>query len=362
MTPYAPHTPAPSGVGLFASPGPAAASPAGAPADAAGPPPAAGPPEPDPRHLLGLAGMPRATLVELLDQAARERERLAADPADATDLAGAVVVLAFAEDSTRTRVSFEIAARRLGAHVVAFAAAASSLNKGETLLDTLRVFEAMGVAIVVVRHPVSGTPAFLARQLAATGVVNAGDGTHEHPTQGLLDLLTLRDAWQGRFEGRRLAIVGDIAHSRVARSAIAGLRTLGATVRVCGPGPLIPAGIESLGCDVAPSLDQALAGADAVMALRIQNERMERGLLPSLGEYARLWGLTRERLERLAPHAVVLHPGPVNRGVELAAEVADSPRARILVQVANGVAVRVAVLRRCHAAVRAARARGAGPR
>jgi aspartate carbamoyltransferase catalytic subunit len=175
---------------------------------------------------------------------------------------------------------------------------------------------------------------------------------HEHPTQGLLDLLTLQDAWQGRFEGRRLAIVGDIAHSRVARSAIAGLTTLGAHVTVCGPGTLLPADVRELGCDVADTLGDALAGADGVMALRLQRERMETGLLPALSEYARLWGLTPERIERMATGGVVLHPGPVNRGVEMAHEVADGPRSRILEQVANGVAVRCAVLRRCAEAIR----------
>jgi aspartate carbamoyltransferase catalytic subunit len=232
-----------------------------------------------------------------------------------------------------------------------FASAASSLNKGETLLDTMRLFEAMGAALVVVRHPSSGAPAWLARQLNVIGVVNAGDGMHEHPTQGLLDLLTLHDAWDGRFEGRRLTIVGDIAHSRVARSAIAGLTTLGARVTVCGPGTLMPADVEQLGCDVAPSLDEALAGADAAMALRLQSERMEKGLLPSLGEYARTWGVNAARVSRMKPEAVVMHPGPMNRGVEITAEVADGARSVIFRQVENGVAVRCAVLMRCASAL-----------
>ncbi|HUK62655.1 MAG TPA: aspartate carbamoyltransferase catalytic subunit [Dongiaceae bacterium] len=306
----------------------------------------------DSRHFLGLEGLSREALLALLLESARERTWLAAGEPNRKDLAGVTIVLAFIEDSTRTRTSFEIAAQRLGANTVVFASAASSLNKGETLLDTVRLFEAMGAALVVVRHPSSGAPAWLARQLGTMGVVNAGDGMHEHPTQGLLDLLTLQDAWEGRFEGRRLAIVGDIAHSRVARSAIAGLTTLGTRVTVCGPGTLMPADVESLGCEVAASLDQALAGADAAMALRIQSERMEKGLLPSLGEYARLWGLSPRRVALMAPHAVVMHPGPVNRGVELAHEVADGPRSRILAQVANGVAVRCAVLKRCVDAIR----------
>src|SRR6185503_2546285 len=350
--------PTPPGAGIFST------SPAGTSAPTApgalGVPAAAmlglggpqAPPAADPRHFLALEGLSRPTLLALLADAAREREWLKLGEPNRRDLAGVTVVLAFIEDSTRTRTSFEMAAQRLGANTVVFASAASSLNKGETLLDTLRLFEAMGAGLVVVRHPSSGAPAWLARQLATIGVLNAGDGMHEHPTQGLLDLLTLKDAWQGRFEGRRLAIVGDIAHSRVARSAIAGLTTLGTSVTVCGPGTLIPADVEQLGCDVAPALDDALAGADAVMALRLQRERMETGLLPVGIEYARRWGLTPERIATLAPHGVVLHPGPVNRGVEMAHEVADGPRSRIFEQVANGVAVRCTVLRRCAEALR----------
>ena len=346
--------PTPPGAGIFSTSKATVAATApgdmGLPGLAAGgaPPRAAA----DPRHFLGLEGFSRPTLLGLLADAAREREWLRLGEPNRRDLAGVTVVLAFIEDSTRTRTSFEIAAQRLGANTVVFASAASSLNKGETLLDTLRLFEAMGAGLVVVRHPSSGAPAWLARQLASIGVLNAGDGMHEHPTQGLLDLLTLKDAWRGRFEGRRLAIVGDIAHSRVARSAIAGLTTLGTRVTVCGPGTLLPADVEQLGCDVSPTLEDALAGADAVMALRLQRERMETGLLPAIAEYARLWGLTPERVSLLAPDGVVLHPGPVNRGVEMAHEVADGPRSRILEQVSNGVAVRCAVLCRCAQALR----------
>ena len=306
----------------------------------------------DPRHFLALEGQSADTLLALLADSARWREWLARGEPNRDTLSGVTVVLAFIEDSTRTRTSFEIAAQRLGANTVVFSSAASSLNKGESLLDTVRLFEAMGAGLVVVRHPSSGAPAWLARQLDTMGVLNAGDGMHEHPTQGLLDLLTLQDAWEGRFEGRRLVIVGDIAHSRVARSAIAGLTTLGAQVTVCGPGTLMPADVEQLGCTVAQTLEGALEGADGVMALRIQRERMDKGLLPSLGEYARVWGLTPERVALMLPHAVVMHPGPVNRGVELAHEVADGPRSRILAQVANGVAVRCAVLERSADALR----------
>src|SRR5262245_57928706 len=348
--------PTPSGAGIFstseAAPG-ASTAPGtlGMPGLAAGAPVPAWPAA-DPRHFLGLEGLSRAAILTLLTDAAREREWLKLGEPNRRDLAGVTVVLAFIEDSTRTRTSFEIAAQRLGANTVVFASAASSLNKGETLLDTLHLFEAMGAGLVVVRHPSSGAPAWLARQLGSIGVLNAGDGMHEHPTQGLLDLLTLQDAWDGRFEGRRLAIVGDIAHSRVARSAIAGLTTLGTRVTVCGPGTLLPADIDHLGCDVSDTLEDALADADGVMALRLQRERMERGLLPAIAEYARLWGLTPERVELMNADGVVLHPGPVNRGVEMAHEVADGPRSRILAQVANGVAVRCAVLRRCADAIR----------
>ncbi len=325
------HAPAPNGAGVF-SIRPAA----------------------EERHLLGLEGMTRDALLDLLEDAALEREWLRSGAPNRDDLAGCTVTLAFIEDSTRTRSSFEIAARRLGANVLTFSASASSLNKGETLLDTMKLFEAMGSQLLVIRHGMSGAAAYLARHLRRVGVLNAGDGMHEHPTQGLLDLLTLRDAWGGRFEGRRLAIVGDLAHSRVARSAIAGLATLGADVTVCGPGTLLPADVELLGCSVAGTVEEALSGADGVMALRIQKERMEKGLLPSLGEYSREWGIDAERVERMKPGAVVMHPGPVNRGVELDPAVADSGRSVILDQVENGVAARCAALKRCWHALKEA--------
>ncbi len=308
----------------------------------------------DPRHLLGLEGMSRDALVGLLESATREREWLRRDEPNRDDLAGCTVLLAFVEDSTRTRVSFEFAARRLGANVVAFTAASSSLNKGETLLDTMRLFESMGAQLLVMRHPVSGSAVYVARHLERVGVINGGDGMHEHPTQGLLDLLTLRDAWRDEFEGRRLVIVGDIAHSRVARSAIAGLGVLGAHVTVCAPGTLLPHDVEALGCSVAPTLDEALEGADGVMALRLQRERMEKGLLPSLNEYAAVWGVTARRVALMKPDAVVMHPGPIDRGIELSNEVADGPRSLIRTQVANGVPVRCAVLKRCWDAARRA--------
>ncbi len=302
------------------------------------------------RHLLGLERLPREELVDLLDQAARFRELLDGPGIDRDDLRGVSICNAFFESSTRTRVSFELAEQRLGATHVSFASNDSSTAKGETLLDTLRVVQSMRVDLFVVRHPASGAAAYLARHLEA-GVVNAGDGCHEHPTQGLLDLLALRRAFAGRFEGRRVAIVGDIAHSRVARSALHGLRTLGATAIVAGPATLMPAGIESLGAQVAPTVEDALRGADAVIALRLQRERMEQGLLASTAEYARVWGVDARRVELLEPGGVVLHPGPMNRGVEIASDVADGPRSLIFEQVTDGVAVRCAVLRRCAAAL-----------
>ncbi len=290
-------------------------------------------------HLLGLQGRSRDDILDLLDAADACRVRLRAGGTPFDDLRGVTVVLAFFEDSTRTRVSFELAARHLGATVATLTAAGSSVSKGESLFDTMQNILAMGTDVVVVRHPSSGAPAFLASQLDVS-VVNAGDGRHEHPTQGLLDLMTLRDVWNGRFEGRRLALVGDIAHSR-------GLVALGASVVVAGPNTLLPAEVERLGCTVAPTVDQAMDGADAVMALRLQRERMDSGLLPSTGEFSKVWGITPERVRLMNRDAKVLHPGPMNRGVEVATEVADGERSVILDQVENGVALRCAVLARC---------------
>jgi aspartate carbamoyltransferase catalytic subunit len=295
------------------------------------------------RHLLGLEGMPREALVEMLDDAERDLARLAASRSPTDELRLLTVVIAMFEDSTRTRVSFQIAAKRLGATVSTFSSHGLSLSKGESLRDTLHIFEANGADVIVVRHASPGAPAYLAEHVESA-VVNAGDGMHEHPTQGLLDLMTLRQAWGGRFECRRIAIVGDIAHSRVARSAIFGLTTLGVGVTLAGPATLMPAEVERLGCTIAASVDEAMEGADAAMALRLQRERMESGLLPSLAEYTRVWGIDAVRVRRMKPDAVVLHPGPVNRGVELAPDVADGERSVILDQVTNGVAVRMATL------------------
>jgi aspartate carbamoyltransferase catalytic subunit len=297
-------------------------------------------------HLLGLEGVGREEILEILDEAARYREQIRSHELPTGELRGVTVCNAFFEDSTRTRVSFELAEQGLGAILTSFHAGASSASKGETLLDTLRVIASMRVDIFVVRHSSSGAASYFARHLDAA-VINAGDGRHEHPTQGLLDLMTLRQAWKGGFEGRRIAIVGDIQHSRVARSAIFGLGALGVQVTVAGPATLMPADVESLGCDVAPTVEDAMRGADAVMTLRIQRERMDAGLLPSLDEYSRVWGITARRVELMKPGAVVLHPGPMNRGVEITPEVADGSRSVIFDQVENGVAIRCAVLRRC---------------
>jgi aspartate carbamoyltransferase catalytic subunit len=297
------------------------------------------------RHLLGLDGMSRDSILELLECADRYRRAWRSGERYSDELRGVEVCNAFFEDSTRTRVSFELAAKRLGATTVTTAEAGSSISKGETLLDTLRTVVAMGVSLVVVRHRSAGLPAYLARFLDA-GVINAGDGEHEHPTQGLLDLLTLQDAWRGRFEGRRMALIGDIAHSRVARSAIFGLTTLGTEVVIAGPPALVPRSLEALGCRRCATVEEALAGADAAMTLRLQRERMEPGLLPPAAEYARHWGIDERRVGLMRPEAVVMHPGPMNRGIEIAPAVADGPRSRILTQVENGVAIRCAVLSR----------------
>jgi aspartate carbamoyltransferase catalytic subunit len=307
------------------------------------------------RHLLGLEGISRDEILELIESARHYREKMRSRQLPTGELRGVTVCNAFFEDSTRTRVSFELAEQGLGALITSFHTGASSASKGETLLDTLRVIASMRVDLFVVRHSSSGAASYLARHLKA-GVINAGDGRHEHPTQGLLDLMTLHQAWKGRFEDRRIVIVGDIAHSRVARSAIFGLGALGVEITLTGPATLMPAEIESLGCGVATRVEDAMRGADAVMTLRIQKERMEGGLLPSLNEYSREWGITAARVALMKPEAVVLHPGPMNRGVEITPEVADGASSVILDQVENGVAIRCAVLERCARAVKGERA------
>lgn len=298
------------------------------------------------RHLLTLEGLPRVTLERLLDRA----QALHADAYGGTALrgrlAGRAVCNLFFEASTRTRSSFRLAATRLGADVLDFDASTSSTKKGETDADTLRTIEAMGVHAFVVRHAVDGAVAALAGVAAlGTALVNAGDGRHAHPTQGLLDMLSIRQAKGADFSGLTVAIVGDLKHSRVARSDLQALRTLGAGgIRVCAPAPLLPDASELAGCRVVAGLGEALHGADVVMTLRLQRERMEEGLVPSLEDYRRDYGITAARLRGAAPDAVVMHPGPMNRGIEIDADVADGPQSLVLRQVANGVAVRMAIL------------------
>ncbi|NBD09202.1 MULTISPECIES: aspartate carbamoyltransferase catalytic subunit [Corallococcus] len=294
------------------------------------------------RHLLGIAGWRRDELEALLDRA---QAHLPGGPDASHVLRGRVVANLFFEDSTRTRSSFEVAARKLGADVLNWSYAGSSVSKGETLLDTARNIEAMGPAAIIIRHRSSGAPSLVARHVKCA-VVNAGDGAHEHPSQALLDAFTLRQRW-GALEGRTVLIVGDVLHSRVARSNLVCLKALGARVVLCGPPTLLPPGLEEMGGEVTHQLDAVLPQADAVMCLRLQTERMSEAFLPSQREYSRLFGLTPARAERMKPDAPVLHPGPINRGVELSPAVADGPRSVILDQVANGVAVRRAILEVC---------------
>ena len=293
-------------------------------------------------HLLDLEHLPLAQLQALL-----RRAQAFADGAQAPDaLAGIAVCTLFFEPSTRTRLSFQLAAQRLGARILNFDASTASTTKGETDLDTFRTIQAMGVRGFVVRHKTDGAVAALADAAnAGVAVVNAGDGRSHHPTQGLLDMLTLRQARGEDFSRLRVVIVGDLKHSRVARSDLHALRALGCgEIRVCGPAALLPDDETLRGCTVSHDFDAALEGVDALMMLRLQRERMAEGLVASLDDYHREYGLTAERLRRAAPDAIVMHPGPMNRGVEITDEVADGPQSWVLRQVANGVAVRTAVL------------------
>lgn len=294
------------------------------------------------RHLLGIDGWRRDEIETLLDRA---EAHLPGGAASASVLQGKVVANLFFEDSTRTRTSFEIAAKSLGAQVLNWTAQGSSVSKGETLLDTVRNIEATGPVALVIRHRSSGAP-HLAAQHVRCAVINAGDGTHEHPSQALLDAFTLRRHW-GSLDGRTVLIVGDILHSRVARSNILCLTALGARVVVCGPPTLLPVGLKEMGAEVTTKLDAVLPQADAVMCLRLQLERQTESFFPSTREFSRLWGLNPARADRMKAGALVMHPGPINRGVELAPAVADGARSVILEQVANGVAVRRAILEVC---------------
>jgi len=283
--------------------------------------------------------------IELLFGRARLHARGLRAGTPLRSLAGKVVANLFFENSTRTRLSFERAAKALGADVLNFNASTSSVSKGESLVDTVRNVEALGANVIVLRHPASGAAHLVSRHVRCS-VVNAGDGTHAHPSQALLDAFTLHERW-GTLEGKTVAIIGDVLHSRVARSNLYCLSALGARVVVAGPPTLVPVGLEALGARVVPTVDAAIGEADAVMMLRVQLERQKESMFPSSREYAKAFGLTLGRSRALKPGAVVMHPGPVNRGVELAPEVADGPANVILEQVANGVAVRMAILEAC---------------
>ena len=294
------------------------------------------------KDLLGLEDLSRSEIELILETSLAFKEISQREVKKVPILRGKTILNLFFEPSTRTRASFELAEKRLSADTLSVGATQSSVEKGESLLDTVRNLEAMRVDFVVIRHFSSGAPAVLARRIEAN-VVNAGDGFHEHPTQGLLDLFTIKERL-GRIGGLRVLIVGDILHSRVARSNIWGLTKLGATVTVCGPPTLIPPGLDALGVTVSHHLDEALEGQDAVIVLRIQKERQHENLLPSLREYSALFGLDERRVARAKPGILVLHPGPMNRGIEISQEVADGPNSVILDQVTNGVAVRMAVI------------------
>jgi aspartate carbamoyltransferase catalytic subunit len=294
------------------------------------------------KHLLGLEDLQREEILEILDTARSFRQVLDRPIKKVPALQGVTACNAFFEPSTRTRLSFELAEKRLTADTVNFASGGSSVAKGETLRDTVRNIEAMRVDIVVIRHGSAGAPHFLARNIDGH-VINAGDGFHEHPTQGLLDMYTMLEE-VGRLEGMKVTIVGDIAHSRVARSNLWGLKRAGAEVTLCGPTTLMPVEIEKTGVRVCNRLEEALEGAEVVNVLRLQLERMKSGYLPSLREYAQTWGIRRQHLALCAPGVRVMHPGPMNRGIEIATDLADGPESLILDQVTNGVAVRMAVL------------------
>jgi aspartate carbamoyltransferase catalytic subunit len=302
------------------------------------------------RHLLGISDLDRADLLTILRLGLTFRDRLLRPGIKSDLLYGRTIVNLFAESSTRTRSSFELAERRLGADILNFSVEASSFTKGETLLDTVRNIEAMHVDAIVVRHSAAGVPWFLAERCASV-FVNAGDGRHEHPTQALLDALTLYERWHDPaapdrtgFEGKRVTIVGDIMHGRVALSNIFALQKLGAEVAVCAPPTLLPRGIGDLGVEVFTRLSDAIAYSDALNMLRIQKERQDRAFFPSIAEYTRYFGIDHRTLRTVDHPLLILHPGPINRGIELDAESADGPASLILRQVENGVAIRMAVL------------------
>ncbi|MGK2944062.1 MAG: aspartate carbamoyltransferase catalytic subunit [Desulfuromonadales bacterium] len=295
------------------------------------------------KHILGIEQLAKEDIQLILDTADAFKEINSRDIKKVPTLRGKTIINAFFEASTRTRLSFEIAGKRLSADTVNISGSTSSVVKGETLEDTAKNIEAMAPDIIVIRHAHSGAPHYLAERVGCS-VVNAGDGAHEHPSQALLDLLTMREH-KGDIEGLEVAIVGDITHSRVARSDIYALTRMGARVRVCGPGTMLPIGIERLGnVEVFTDMREAIKDADVVMMLRIQMERQSNVMIPSLREYARFYGLNPTNLQLAKPDAIVMHPGPMNRGVEISSVVADGPQNVILDQVENGVAVRMALL------------------
>jgi aspartate carbamoyltransferase catalytic subunit len=294
------------------------------------------------RHLLGLEGMPKEDIELILNTAVSFKEVLERPIKKVPTLQGKTIVNLFFESSTRTRISFELAERRLSADVVNFTTAGSSIAKGETFKDTIKNIEAMKIDTVVIRHSSSGAAHFLAKIIDAN-VINAGDGTHEHPTQALLDIFTIREKL-GKVQGINVCIVGDILHSRVARSNIFGLKTLSANVSVCGPETLIPKDIENLGVEIYHNIEDVIPKVDVLNVLRLQLERQNSAFIPSLQEYHKYFGITRKKLEKATKPILIMHPGPINRGVELSSDVADSEHSVILEQVTNGVAVRMAIL------------------
>jgi len=294
------------------------------------------------RHLLGLQGVPKEDIQLILDTANTFKEVLARPIKKVPTLQGKTIVNLFYESSTRTRISFELAEKRLSADTINFSLSSSSVKKGESLKDTVKNIEAMKIDMIVIRHSAAGTPFYLTK-IADANIINAGDGTHEHPTQALLDIYSIREKF-GKLEGLKVCIVGDILHSRVALSNIFGLLTMGVKVSVCGPSTMIPRQIEELGVDVIYNIDEAIQDNDILNVLRIQLERKAGENFPSLREYAKYFGITRERLNKNGKEILILHPGPINRGVEISSEVADGSDQIILNQVTNGVAIRMAVL------------------
>jgi len=294
------------------------------------------------KDLLGLRDAPATLITEILDAAAQLRPILEMNSKKTPHLTGKSIVTLFYENSTRTRMSFELASKYMSAAAANISASASSVQKGETLIDTGRTLDRMGTDVIIIRHPMSGAPHLLAKHVKAS-VINAGDGINEHPTQALLDMFTIREKL-GKLKGLKIAIVGDVLHSRVARSNIFGLTAMGARVALAAPPTLLPTGLSRLGVTVGSNVEEAIADADVVMALRIQRERQSGGLFPSVSEYHRFFGLNTSRLALAKPGALVMHPGPMNRGVELSSEVADCPQSVIDEQVTSGVAIRMALL------------------